>query len=180
MFLKSILFRHFLFTKAYASGCLSTIHSPLTLASKATMLRGCSSLPHTLQGMVGGPALSSGVNPESHIESPLSPASSCPCQGSELTLKAGLTQRLRKGLNTDDTGSGNVLEGPWGSFPCSQEGNTGGKKETFLSLVLLHMNMELEALRLSCQALKSKESQRTQRLKLSHLEHPLPLYLLVT
>lgn len=163
MFLKSILFCHFLFTKADTSGCLPPIHSPLTLASKAAMLRGCSSLPHTLQGMVGGPALSSGVNPESHVESPLRPASGSPCQGSELTLKAGLTQRLGEGLNTD-TSSGNVLEGPWGSFPCSQEGNTGGKKETFLSLVLLRMNMELEASWLACQAPKSKESQRTQRL----------------
>lgn len=158
MFLKSILFRHFLFTKADIAGCLPTIHSPLTLASKAAMLQGYSALPHTLQGMVGGPALSSGVNPESHVESPLRPASGSPCQGSELTLKAGLTLRLGEGLNTV-TGSGNVLEGPWGSFPCSQ-GNTGGKKETFLSLVLLHMNIELEASWLACQAPKSKESQR--------------------
>lgn len=80
--------------------------------------------------MAGGPALSSGVNAESQMGSQLRPSSGSPCQESAPTLKAGLTQRPREGLHTD-TGHGYVSERPWGNLPCSQEGNTGGKKDHF-------------------------------------------------
>lgn len=122
--------------------------------------------------MAGGPALSSGVNAESQMGSPLRPSSGPPCQGRAPTLQAGLTQRPREGLHTD-TGHGYVSARPWGSLPCSQEGNTGGKKGPFcLQFCCIPLDMKLEALWLACYTPKAKESQRIQRLKLSHLEPP--------
>lgn len=87
----------------------------------------------------------------------------CPRSGSpssEPTPEAGLTLRLKTGLNID-TGGGYVLEGHWGSVPCSQKGKRQ-KKETFLSLLLLHPDKELESVAGAAMSVKQKESHRSR------------------
>ena len=131
-------------------------------------------LPHTPQKMVGGPALSSGVNSESHTGPWVHPRSSFTCKWGELTLQ---------GMSDSET-QGRAENQQWPQLYWRDLGEVclASKKETPKERDLSVSRWAASgygARSLMAGLLSTYESQRhqcrSQRPQLWHLESSLPL-----